>query len=133
MANTVRITPIDDHNALLMEWDVRPNPADVRAAFEDIRTAMNQYDHPIYVVVDLPDNVQFPVSDTVLGALPVYRDEQLEAWLVINPGGLAKSIARTLNYITRRKNVYWFDTYAEAMRYLAVYDRSGAAAGPEDQ
>ena len=70
--------------------------------------------------MDLADNVQFPISETVMRALPVYRDEQVRAWLVVNPGALAKPIARTLNYMTRRNNVQWFDTYADAIRYLGV-------------
>lgn len=116
---TVNVTPIDDHNALLMSWDSRPNQRDVSDAFQQINAALEKAQSPLYVVVDLRANPAFPLQSTIFGALPAYRHPMLHQWLIVGKNRAAQIIESTLSISTRRKNVLWFDTMEAALAHLA--------------
>ncbi|MCC6565168.1 MAG: hypothetical protein IT298_05340, partial [Chloroflexi bacterium] len=73
----------------------------------------------ICILVDLRERPNFPLTDTLRGALDgVFQHHNLDKWLVVGSTSLAQTIGRTLSAITRRSNILWFKTYDEAIAYL---------------
>jgi hypothetical protein len=115
---TVDVQPIEYLPALKMTWQHKVVDKDVIMAFESITAALNNSKKPLYVVVDLLSNPNFPLMVTVQNALEPYRHPQLQEWLIVGSNWMAKTIEGTLSKITRHKNVRWFDSEDEALDYM---------------
>jgi hypothetical protein len=118
---SVTVQALKDHdNAVLMTWQRQVQTEDVKVAFSQIMDHLKQKQTPLYVVVDILRNPNFPVGTTITAALlGPYRHPDLAAWLVVGSNWMAKSIERALANVTGRKNVLWFDTMEAALRHLA--------------
>ena len=93
--------------------------ADVTDAFKDINHLLNISSEPLFVIVDIRSNPNFPLSATLNGALfGPYRNPVLREWLIIGSNPLAHMIERILSEVTGRKNVRWFTTDADANAYV---------------
>lgn len=115
----VTVTLIDGSPALLMSWPRIIERDSIKEAFRTIVTSLDASDVPMYVVVDLHANPDFPMTDTIQGAyFGPYRHPMLSEWLVVNTNILGRMIGNTLSSITRRHNIKWFDTMEEALDYL---------------
>lgn len=115
----VTVTPINGYPALIMRWPRVIERESIKEAFRTIVSALDASDVPMYVVVDLHANPDFPMTDTIQGAyFGPYRHEMLAEWLVVNTNILGRMIGNTLSSITRRHNIKWFDTMEEALTHL---------------
>jgi hypothetical protein len=84
-----------------------------------LNTILNEAPEPIYVFVDLRERPNFPLADTLRGALDgPFRNPNLKEWLVIGSSAMAHTIGRMLSAMTRRHNIKWFDSEEEAVAYL---------------
>jgi hypothetical protein len=116
---TVYAEPVEDYNALVMLWEHDIRTEDVQPAFDTITQHLNAADAPMYVLVDLLKDPQFPLLETISGALwGPFRNPMLKEWLVIGSNNLAHVIARMLMNATRRNNIRWFKSYDEAKAYM---------------
>ncbi len=115
---TVDVQPLPNYPALKMTWQQQVAPADVVAAFQAITTALNASDQPMFVIVDLLSNPQFPLVTTIHEALTPYRHPHLQEWLVVGSNWMAQAVEGALSKITKQKNVRWFSSEADAVDYL---------------
>ena len=116
---TVAVEFHPDSRAIRMNWQNRVREQDVRIAFEKINLVLNGHGQPLYVVVDIRANPNFPLNATITGALfGPFRNPLLQAWLIIGMNPLARIIERTLKSVTGRSNVFWFSDDAEVQAYL---------------
>lgn len=106
-----------------MTWEETVNTRDVQNAFFALERELQPCRNPVYILVILKGNVQFPVHTTVIHALPVYRNRKVEAWLVVGGNHFARSIASFLARWSGRRNVYWFQTEQEALAHLHELQR----------
>jgi hypothetical protein len=104
-------------NVLLMTWQQKVDPADVRRAFQVIQAALDSSSNEMCVVVDLRQNPVFPLTETMISAIRPYQHQLLSEWLIIGVNRGAKAIESFLSKLTGRHNVLWFDTEAEALAY----------------
>jgi hypothetical protein len=108
---TVSVQPVKDYPALIMTWQKFAHPKDIRQAYRTISEALDVATSPIYVIVDLRDNMQMPLKETVTGAVfGPYNHRNLAAWFVIGTHQIARAVAGSLSQITRQHRVEWFDT-----------------------
>ncbi len=115
---TVSVEKIDGKkDVLLMTWQQKVNPADVRRAFQTIQAILDSSSHEMCVVVDLRQNPAFPLTETMISAIRPYQHHQLSEWLIIGVNRGAKAVESFLSKLTGRNNVLWFDTEAEALAY----------------
>ncbi len=116
---TVYIESVEGYPAMVMRWEHAIHSRDVSVAFRDINERLDAADEPMYVLVDLLENPQFPLLDTIAGALwGPFRHPTLNEWLVIGTNTLARVIARSLSNATRRNNIRWFSSYEEVYAYM---------------
>ena len=115
---TITIKRIEGYNALEMTWACRVDPRDIRDAFQAVHNVLNDTQAPVYVVVDLCNNPQIPLLDTLYAAIEPYRHPLLEEWLVVGTSQVAYLVERSLSRITGRHNVRWFNTCEEALQYI---------------
>ena len=115
----VTTTPIEGQPALLMKWPRSVDKESIRTAFRGIMDVLDATGEPIYVIVDLRDDPDFPMTETIQSAYwGPFRHHRLAEWLVVSTNVLGRMIGHTLATITRRNNIKWFDTMDEAMAYL---------------
>jgi hypothetical protein len=125
---TVRAEPVAGYHALVMLWEHDIRTEEVQPAFDTITAHLNATDTPMYVLVDLLQDPQFPLLETISGALwGPFRNPMLKEWLVIGSNNLARVIARMLMNATRRKNIRWFKSYDEARTYMQKTQADSAA------
>lgn len=116
---TVRIEAVAGYRALWMIWSHQVNRQDVNPAFRELVNLLNQARGPLRVVVDLRQNPQFPLNETLTGALSgPFRHPHLAEWLMIGSSPMAQAIARALSAVTLRRNLLWFESEAEVFAYL---------------
>lgn len=116
---TATLTP--NFPAATLWWAHVVHGQDVQKAFRDLYNILNAAEEPIYVFVDLRERPNFPLADTLRGALDgPFRHPKLKEWLVIGSSPMAHTIGRMLTSMTRRNNIKWFDTEAEAIDYLKI-------------
>lgn len=116
---TVSVEAVSSYNAILMTWQHRVDKSDVVRAFHKINQTLNEAAAPVYVVVDITNNPRFPLRETINSALwGPYRNPKLKAWLIIGSNPTARAIERSLSGVTKRKNVFWFQSFEEVQRYL---------------
>ena len=119
-SETVHIELLPESNILIMTWEHRATPEDVRAAFAEMLTYLNAAVAPMDVIVDLRQNPVFPIVETIGGALyGPFRHAMLGDWVVVGASVVARSIGRTLESLSRRHNIRWFDRYEEAVAFAA--------------
>ncbi|MBC6956776.1 MAG: hypothetical protein J5J04_01390 [Anaerolineae bacterium] len=105
--------------AAILWWSANVKREDVIPAFKTLYTLLDDAPQSICILVDLRERPNFPLTDTLRGALDgVFQHHNLDKWLVVGSTSLAQTIGRTLSAITRRSNILWFKTYDEAIAYL---------------
>lgn len=116
---TVRVEYLA-HSALIkMSWEHRVNSDDVYTGFKSITAILEKSETPLYVMVDLLSNPNFPLSATVNGAMfGPYRNPKLIAWLIVGSSHAGRMIERVLSSVTQRSNVEWFASEADALAYV---------------
>lgn len=121
---TVQVCYLEQENIILMQWEHLIYREDVRAAFETVSQLLDESPVPIYVVVDISSNPQFPLTETVNGAIngPA-RNPKLKGWLVIGKNNLARIIGRTISSLTGDRNIHWFDSYDAVSGFLRQPNR----------
>jgi hypothetical protein len=117
--STVSINLIEGNDSLRMTWKRDVVEGDVKSAFQKIVTILDKSEKPIFVMVDLRQNPQFPLRTTIIEAMKAYKHPMLTAWLIVGTNSMAKIIEATLSSLTRRKNVYWFVTEQDALAYMS--------------
>lgn len=81
---TVSVESINDYPAVRMTWARIVNEQDVRAAFQQITQLLDESDSPLYVLVDITVNPNFPLITTIIGALQgPHNSPKLAEWLVV--------------------------------------------------
>jgi hypothetical protein len=123
---TVRVEPMEGWPAIKMTWCAQVNSNDVHRAFEAICEHVFTAVRPVYVVVDITASPNFPIFETVVGALPVFKDPKLAAWLIVGSNSGAKAVEGLLSRVTGRSNVQWFDAESDALDYLAAMEKQAA-------
>jgi hypothetical protein len=117
---TVIIEHQEHTDIIHMTWRRRVMSADVYTAFTTINDILEASDHPLYVIVDIRSNPNFPLTATIDGALSgPYRNPKLKEWLILGSNPVARIVERTLRTMAQRRNVVWFSTEAEIEAYLA--------------
>ena len=116
---TVRIEAVAGYRALWMIWSHQVNRPDVNPAFRQLVNLLNEAHGPLRVIVDLRQNPQFPLNETLTGALSgPFRHPHLAEWLMIGSSPMAQAIGRALSAVTMRRNLLWFESEAEVFAYL---------------
>jgi len=108
-----------DLNNLTMVWNETVQNDDMIQAFDYLQLVLDTADTPQDVVVVLNRHVNFPISSTILNALPVHKHPNLKSWLVV--GGrhsLAQVIANVLSTMSKQDKVQWFKSKDEVEQYL---------------
>lgn len=117
---TVRVEHLHDPEVIKMSWDHRVSSDDVYSAFKAISVILEQSETELYVLVDILANPNFPFSATVNGAMfGPYRNPKLIAWLIVGSSHAGRMIERVLTAVTKRRNVEWFDSEADALAHMA--------------
>lgn len=117
--SSVEVTCLDEYPALKMSWQHKVNKSDLSPAFQKITQCLHQSNQPLYIIVDLSEDPQFPIVDTMMGALRgPFRHPRLAEWLVVGSNRAGKTIGDLLIKTTQRNNIRWFDSEAEALAYL---------------
>lgn len=120
------IKQIDEHR-IDMIWPSSVSMEDVRSAFSEITSILNTNHLPMFIIVDIRANPKFPVSTTLASAYyGPYRAANFREWLIIGTSTTARFIGATLNSITGKNLVCWFDDKDSAEKYLS--DRMGEPA-----
>lgn len=118
-SKTVHVEDFGEFPAVKMTWQREVNYPDLSDAFRKIEEKLNNSVQPLYVVVDITRNPNFPLNTTVAeAAAGPYRNPKLVEWLVIGSNLGARMIERLLSSITGRHNVRWFKSEAEVTAYL---------------
>jgi hypothetical protein len=116
---TVSVEAINGYPALMMKWEQKASKEDIKRAYRLISEALEAASSPIYIVVDLRNNIQMPLKETVSGAFfGPYNHPKLATWLVIGGHQMARIVANSLNQMTREQRVEWFDTEADVYNRL---------------
>ena len=106
-------------NSIKMTWASRVNDNDVKQSFKEIDKILSAAAHPMFVVVDITSNPNFPITATLTGALfGPHRNPKLREWLIIGSNTAAHFIERTLSGATGRIIVRWFETEAQVSAYI---------------
>lgn len=116
---SVAVEVVSPYPAIRMIWQHRVDKADLGQAFKTITEMLDASETPLYIMVDLRANPNFPLTETISGALfGPFRHSMLAEWLVIGASSVARSIGGILSNATGRSNIHWFKTEAEALAYL---------------
>ena len=116
---TVTISVVPDYPALKMKMDTKVKSVDMQFAYMDIERQLNNFDQPIYIVVDLTQNDQLPLQATISGALfGPYLNPMIRGWLVVGEHTMGKHVAKQLSFWTGKEHVMWFDTCDECLDYI---------------
>ena len=119
MRPSVITEPTNAPNVIQMTWQQQVVEEDVQAAFGSITQYLAQTLEPIYVIVDLVAKPNFPMATTISEALRgPFGHPQLAGWVIVGGNRAASVIEKVLSNITRRKNVYWVENYADAKAFL---------------
>ena len=118
-ARTVEVESIEGYPVLRMNWQHRIDPKDLQPVFQQITDRLNKTKTPLYVMIDLSNDPQFPIVDTMMSALRgPFRHPQMAEWLVFGSNRSARMIGSLLTKATRRENIRWFNSEEEALSHL---------------
>lgn len=116
---TVYVESVDNYPALKMVWKSEVDKADLAPAFQAIKKTLNASEQHLYVIVDLRDDPEFPIVDTVVEALRgPFRHRKLAEWLVCDANYSARWIGSLLSRSSGRDNIRWFNTMDDICAYL---------------
>ena len=116
---SVDVVTLPGYPALKMIWQKQINKTDMKPAFHQITEALRRSRSPMYVVVDLRQDPQLPIAETMMEALRgPFRHPQLAEWLVFGANRSARTIGAILIRASKRNNIRWFDTEDEVLAYL---------------
>jgi hypothetical protein len=116
---TVSVEPVKDYPALIMKWHAYAKPEDIKRAYRVISDALDAASGHLYIIVDLRENKQMPLKETVSGALfGPYNHRNLAAWFVLGGHQIARVVANSLAQVTRQHRVDWFDTEEDVYNRL---------------
>ena len=104
-------------NILVLEWTAEVDPMDVHPAFQELMQHLKTSDTPQWVIVNILENRNMPVSHTISNALVAHRHKMLREWLVVGENLMARSVSQVLMRLTRRNNIHWFTDVEEALDY----------------
>lgn len=111
---------LNEPHIIKMLWSSKVNDGDVRSSFKEINNLLTVADHPMFVVVDITADPNFPIAATLTGALfGPYRNANLREWLIIGSNSAAHFIERTLSGATGRVIVRWFENASDVDTYVA--------------
>lgn len=117
--STCTATLVHGFPAAKLWWAHHVNHHDVKPAFEALNQLINESPIPMYVLVDLSQQPDLPVIETIHNALSgPFRNPRLVEWLVVGSSSLAKIIGRSLSTLSFRNNIKWFESEAAALSYL---------------
>src|SRR5262245_1565121 len=89
---SITVEGVEGFPALKMTWQGHVTTADVAIAFRRVADALDSADQPMYVIVDLLSNPQFPTMNAVHETLPSLQNTRLKQWLVVGSSWMAKSL-----------------------------------------
>jgi hypothetical protein len=116
---TIKVTLLEHEPVIYFQWGHLVFRDDVRPAFEQIDRLLDASPDPIYVLVDISSNPQFPLTETVNAAIQgPARHPKLKGWLVVGKSNMAQIIGRSINALTGKRNIQWFETYADALAFV---------------
>ncbi|GAB4476384.1 MAG: hypothetical protein Kow00124_18390 [Anaerolineae bacterium] len=125
---TVRVTPLEGHHALRMDWDRDPTDADVRAACARLVVCLNDAETMLHVLVDLTARPTIPFNTTtncmVMGPQVHPR---MGCWLLIGDSDEMQAVITVLEAVSNRRNFRWFPRETAAMAYLSALEEGLAA------
>ena len=127
---SVSVEPMQSAQALHMIWQKNVQKADVHAAFQRIQDELQSRNAPLYVIVDITSQPNFPMFETLNAAMSgPYRNTLLKEWLVVGTNRVAQTIERVLAGSMGRDNVRWFTSEAEALAYLERVTQMDSCTG----
>ena len=125
MAANLRTIHVEqfNHQAMKLTWQYEINKADLHPAFHELTMALTHSSDPMYIIVDLSQDPQLPVLDTMMEALRgPFRHPKLAEWLVLGSNRSARWIADLLIRTASRNNIRWFNTMDEITAYLSAVE-----------
>ena len=131
---TVYVESIEGYNALRMVWQHQVDRRDVQTAFQSIASRLAGAPVPTCVIVNIQDDPNFPLRETIFGALGPYRNRNLSEWLIVGENRFAHLIERTLSSITGRTNVFWFERESQALAHMdevPAYRQAAPVSAPQ--
>lgn len=118
-SQTVSVEPLESCPALLMVWQTHADSQDVRLAFQKLLSLLENSPKPLYLFVDLRQNVNMPLSETISNALlGAYTHPNLLACLVFGGHSRAKIVASIIQRISHEHKILWFSSETEAYAFL---------------
>ncbi len=125
---TVRVTPLERHNALRMDWDRDPTDADVRAACARIVASLNDAGAMLHVLVDLTARPTIPFNATTnCMMMGPQSHPRMGCWLLIGDSEEMQAVIAVLEAVSNRRNFRWFPGETAAMAYLSALEEGLAA------
>ena len=115
-SSQITVDMLEDRRAIRMVWPHSVASGAVRDAFASVTQLLKQSDSPVYVLVDIRSEPNFPVVETAVHALAgPQRHANLAGWLVVGSSPAARKIEGMLTQVTGKQTVQWFDTEEEAL------------------
>lgn len=106
-------------NCLQMVWNGNTLSSDLEDAFDTLQGELDRADMPLYVIVILNRQVNFPLHITATLALKAHKHANLKSWLVIGKDNmLARVIASVLSSVNRDDRIHWFNSLEEIHDYV---------------
>lgn len=116
---TIQISSYKNFRAVNMVWSKHINKQDVKVAFQNIMTELDNAPQAICVVVDLRNNSFMPLAETFKGALSgPHTHPNLGGWLVIGENTFARYVAGMLDKFGGDKLIQWFSSEEGVDEYL---------------
>jgi hypothetical protein len=117
--SSISVQRLQNYPALLMKWEKLAESKDLKQAYRLINEQLRDSDKPLYVVVDLRENKNMPLAETVSGALfGPYQNPKLAACLVLGCHKTARMAARLLVNISHEDKIECFETEADIFAKL---------------
>ncbi len=118
-SKSIEIGTYKDFRAINMTWKKHIDRKDVKFAFDELTTILDNQEEPICVIIDLQENSFMPLTDTFKAALRgPHSHPNLAIWLVIGENVFARSIADMLNRFGDNQKIQWFDSNADIDAFL---------------
>jgi hypothetical protein len=112
---------------LLMTWQMHPEVADIRSSFQIVLQQLMKSQQPMYLLVDLRQNVSMPLSETISSALfGAYTHPNLSACLIIGGHSRIHIVGNIIQRISRQNKILYFRDETEAYAYI---ENKGAGNG----
>lgn len=117
--STMTVEQNEEHQIIRMNWEANIQTNNIEQAYHDVMDVVNESDKAVFVVLDLNNNPNIPISELLKGALAgSYTDPKVLKWLLIGKRDASRSIANTLFFVTGENKVVWFEDETGASDYL---------------